>query len=80
MKTTDQYSRFIEEFGDLDKDAAFLDAWSPIHDADKIVAPLLSMPARTTQACVPSQTQSSRPCGRVAFPSSIWLRRTKDIR
>ena len=42
MKTTDQTIRafFIDEFGDLEKDAALLDAWSPIHDADKIVAPL----------------------------------------
>ncbi len=31
---------FRVEFGDLDKDAAFLDSISPLRDADKIVAPL----------------------------------------
>ena len=42
MKSTDQTIRafFVEEFGDPDKDAALLDAWSPIRDADKITAPL----------------------------------------
>jgi dipeptidyl aminopeptidase/acylaminoacyl peptidase len=39
---TDQTIRsiFVKEFGDVDKDAALLDAWSPIHDVDKVVAPL----------------------------------------
>jgi dipeptidyl aminopeptidase/acylaminoacyl peptidase len=31
---------FRTEFGDLDKDAAFLDSISPLRDADKITAPL----------------------------------------
>lgn len=31
---------FKAEFGDLEKDGAFLDSISPIHDADKITAPL----------------------------------------
>jgi dipeptidyl aminopeptidase/acylaminoacyl peptidase len=32
--------RYITEFGVPDKDAALINAFSPIHDADKIVAPL----------------------------------------
>jgi len=31
---------FVLEFGDADKDAAFLESISPVNDADKIVAPL----------------------------------------
>jgi len=31
---------FLVEFGDPDKDAAFLDSISPLRDADKIVDPL----------------------------------------
>jgi dipeptidyl aminopeptidase/acylaminoacyl peptidase len=31
---------FLLEFGDVDKDAAFLESISPVKDADKIVAPL----------------------------------------
>jgi len=30
----------VTEFGDVDKDVALLDAWSPIHDVAKIAAPL----------------------------------------
>jgi dipeptidyl aminopeptidase/acylaminoacyl peptidase len=39
---TDQVIRsvFVTEFGDVDKDVALLDAWSPIHDVAKITAPL----------------------------------------
>lgn len=42
LRATDQAIRtgFIEEFGDLEKDAALLEAWSPSRDFDKIVAPL----------------------------------------
>jgi len=31
---------FLEEFGDPDKDRDFLESISPLHDVDKIVAPL----------------------------------------
>src|SRR5262249_43202261 len=42
LKATDQMIRsaFVEEFGDLDKDAALLDEFSPWRDVDKIVSPL----------------------------------------
>jgi dipeptidyl aminopeptidase/acylaminoacyl peptidase len=42
LKTTDQAIRsaFVDEFGDLEKDAALLDQFSPMRDKDKIVAPL----------------------------------------
>jgi dipeptidyl aminopeptidase/acylaminoacyl peptidase len=42
LRATDQgiRSAFIEEFGDLERDAALLEAWSPSRDFDKIVAPL----------------------------------------
>jgi len=42
LATTTGFIRevFIREFGDLEKDAAFLDSISPLNDVDKIVAPL----------------------------------------
>ncbi len=42
LKSTDQSIRsaFVDEFGDLDKDAALLAEFSPSRDVDKIVAPL----------------------------------------
>jgi dipeptidyl aminopeptidase/acylaminoacyl peptidase len=42
MATTSGFIReiFLVEFGDPDKDAAFLDSISPLRDADKIVDPL----------------------------------------
>jgi dipeptidyl aminopeptidase/acylaminoacyl peptidase len=42
LKTTDAAIRsvFVTEFGDLDKDGALLDQFSPMRDADKITAPL----------------------------------------
>jgi len=42
MATTSGLIRelFLVEFGDPDKDAAFLDAISPLRDADRIVDPL----------------------------------------
>ncbi|HEY0484291.1 MAG TPA: prolyl oligopeptidase family serine peptidase [Kofleriaceae bacterium] len=42
MATTNGFIReiFLLEFGDPDKDAAFLDSISPLRDADKIVDPL----------------------------------------
>ena len=42
MATTSGFIReiFLLEFGDPDKDAAFLDSISPLRDADKIVDPL----------------------------------------
>ena len=42
MATTSGLIRevFLLEFGDPDKDAAFLDSISPLKDSDKIVAPL----------------------------------------
>ncbi|WP_394846995.1 prolyl oligopeptidase family serine peptidase [Pendulispora brunnea] len=33
-------SAFVDEFGDLEKDSALLDQFSPMRDVDKIVAPL----------------------------------------
>ena len=33
-------SAFVAEFGDLDRDGPLLEAWSPMSDVDKIVAPL----------------------------------------
>jgi len=42
LRSTDQMIRtvFVDEFGDLEKDAALLDEFSPSRDFDKIVAPL----------------------------------------
>ncbi len=42
MRTTSGVIRsiFVDEFGDLDKDAALLEEWSPKKDVDKIVVPL----------------------------------------
>lgn len=42
LRTTDAAIRavFVEEFGDLNVDAALLDAFSPLRDVDRIVAPL----------------------------------------
>ncbi|MBI5536277.1 MAG: S9 family peptidase [Deltaproteobacteria bacterium] len=42
LKSTDQSLRtgFVDEFGDLDKDAALLDQYSPSRDFDKITMPL----------------------------------------
>ena len=42
LQSTSQDIRsfFVDEFGDLDKDRALLEQWSPIKDVDKIVAPL----------------------------------------
>jgi len=42
LKSTDQAIRagFVDEFGDLDKDSALLDQYSPSRDYDKIAAPL----------------------------------------
>src|SRR6185436_15836180 len=42
MATTSGLIReiFLVEFGDPDKDAAFLESISPLHDVDKIVDPL----------------------------------------
>jgi dipeptidyl aminopeptidase/acylaminoacyl peptidase len=42
LRSTDQGIRavFVDEFGDLDKDAALLEAYSPLRDHDKITAPL----------------------------------------
>jgi dipeptidyl aminopeptidase/acylaminoacyl peptidase len=42
LRTTDPLIRslFVTEFGDVDKDAALLDAFSPMRDVDKIVRPL----------------------------------------
>jgi dipeptidyl aminopeptidase/acylaminoacyl peptidase len=42
LKSTDQAIRagFVDEFGDLDKDAALLEEYSPSRDYDKIVSPL----------------------------------------
>lgn len=42
LKATDQSIRkvFVDEFGDLEKDAALLDEYSPIRDVAKIVSPL----------------------------------------
>jgi dipeptidyl aminopeptidase/acylaminoacyl peptidase len=42
LRSTDQGIRAVlaDEFGDLEKDAALLDAYSPLRDHDKITAPL----------------------------------------
>jgi dipeptidyl aminopeptidase/acylaminoacyl peptidase len=42
LKSTDQMIRtvFVDEFGDLEKDAPLLDEFSPSRDFDKIVSPL----------------------------------------
>jgi dipeptidyl aminopeptidase/acylaminoacyl peptidase len=42
LKSTDAAIRsaFVQEFGDLDKDSALLDEYSPSRDYDKIVSPL----------------------------------------
>jgi dipeptidyl aminopeptidase/acylaminoacyl peptidase len=42
LKSTDQTIRsaFVEEFGDLEKDAKLLEEFSPMRDKDKIAAPL----------------------------------------
>jgi dipeptidyl aminopeptidase/acylaminoacyl peptidase len=42
LRTTDAAIRsaFITEFGDLDRDGALLDEFSPLREVDKIVAPL----------------------------------------
>ncbi|HEU4535834.1 MAG TPA: prolyl oligopeptidase family serine peptidase, partial [Polyangiaceae bacterium] len=42
LKTTDAGIRsfFVAEFGDLERDAALLDEFSPMRDVDKIVSPL----------------------------------------
>jgi len=42
LKSTDQSIRslFVDEFGDLEKDQKLLDEYSPLREADKIVAPL----------------------------------------
>ncbi|HVY45912.1 MAG TPA: S9 family peptidase [Minicystis sp.] len=42
LKSTDQTIRagFVQEFGDLDKDKALLEEFSPMRDVDKITAPL----------------------------------------
>jgi dipeptidyl aminopeptidase/acylaminoacyl peptidase len=42
LASTDQSIRaaFVEEFGDLEKDKALLEEFSPMRDKDKIVAPL----------------------------------------
>jgi len=42
LQSTDQAIRavFVQEFGDLDKDRELLERFSPIRDADRIVAPL----------------------------------------
>ena len=42
LKTTDQAIRagFVDEFGDLDKDSALLDEYSPSRDFDKMAFPL----------------------------------------
>jgi dipeptidyl aminopeptidase/acylaminoacyl peptidase len=42
LKSTDQLTRavFVDEFGDLDKDKALLDEFSPLRDKAKITAPL----------------------------------------
>jgi dipeptidyl aminopeptidase/acylaminoacyl peptidase len=42
LKTTDPLIRsvFVQEFGDVDRDAALLDQFSPIHDIDQIVRPI----------------------------------------
>ncbi len=42
LRTTDAGIRsyFVEEFGDLDRDSALLDAFNPMRDVDKIVSPL----------------------------------------
>jgi dipeptidyl aminopeptidase/acylaminoacyl peptidase len=43
MKNTSGVIRafLTDEFGDLDKEQALLEAWSPLKDADKITAPLM---------------------------------------
>lgn len=42
LESTDQAIRtaFVDEFGDVEKDAALLEEFSPMRDKDKIVAPL----------------------------------------
>jgi dipeptidyl aminopeptidase/acylaminoacyl peptidase len=42
LRTTDPLIRslFVTEFGDVDRDAALLDEFSPMRDVDKIVRPL----------------------------------------
>lgn len=42
LRTTDAAIRsiFVEEFGDLDADSGLLEAFSPLRDVDRIVAPL----------------------------------------
>lgn len=42
LRSTDQGLRavLVDEFGDVDKDAALLDAYSPSRDVDKVTAPL----------------------------------------
>jgi dipeptidyl aminopeptidase/acylaminoacyl peptidase len=42
LRSTDQLIRavFVDEFGDLERDADLLAAWSPLKDADRITAPL----------------------------------------
>lgn len=42
LKTTDPVIRavFVQEFGDVDRDAAMLDEFSPMRDVDQIVRPL----------------------------------------
>jgi len=42
LRSTDQAIRsvFVDEFGDLDKDAALLEAYSPMRDVGKIASPL----------------------------------------
>jgi dipeptidyl aminopeptidase/acylaminoacyl peptidase len=42
LKSTDQTIRsiFVDEFGDLEKDQKLLEEYSPLRDAEKIVAPL----------------------------------------
>jgi dipeptidyl aminopeptidase/acylaminoacyl peptidase len=42
LQSTDQLIRavFVDEFGDLDRDKALLDRFSPLRDVDKIAAPL----------------------------------------
>jgi dipeptidyl aminopeptidase/acylaminoacyl peptidase len=42
LKSTDQAIRavFVDEFGDLDKDKALLEEFSPLRNVDKVTAPL----------------------------------------
>ena len=53
LQSTDQTIRsiFVEEFGDLEKDKALLEQFSPLRDVDKIVAPSTCTKVRTIRGC-----------------------------